>query len=77
MEDDDEATPPVPPIGYERLVAESKFLGDALEMPPPDSNGEEYRVVMARNSGAWNWLSGVRSTGHWRCAAIDDRPPTP
>jgi hypothetical protein len=50
MENDDEAIPPVPPIGYERLVAESKFLGDALEMPPPDSNGEEYRVVMARNS---------------------------
>ena len=49
MEDDDEAIPKVPPVTFERLVAESEFLGTVLEMPPDDI-GPEYRAVMSRNS---------------------------
>ena len=44
---DDLVLPPLPPISYERLMAEIEFWGAAMEMLPTNS-GDECRAVLAR-----------------------------
>ena len=44
---DDLVLPPLPPISYERLMAEIESLGAAMEMLPTNS-GDECRAVLAR-----------------------------
>jgi hypothetical protein len=75
MMQDDVPVPPIPPITYERLVAECGFWAPNWRHQTAARKSWWFSPA---TSGACNCLSSFLNTGNGRRSAIDDRgrPPS-